>query len=101
MTESYTAPTLNADAFHCPHCNVYAHQYWADPNVMFQAMPVRNLDGVRVSYCRRCDNFAIWLVGRMIHPSESTAPMPSTDMPDDVRADYTEARDILIRSPRS
>jgi len=27
--------------------------------------------------------------------------MPSTDMPDDVRADYTEARDILIRSPRS
>lgn len=36
----------------------------------------------------------------MVYPSEGTAPLPSADLPADIRGDYEEARDILNRSPR-
>lgn len=36
----------------------------------------------------------------MILPQESTAPMPSDDMPDDVEQGYMEARTIVSASPR-
>jgi hypothetical protein len=36
----------------------------------------------------------------MIFPSSGTAPLPHADMPDDVKADFIEAREIVARSPR-
>lgn len=36
----------------------------------------------------------------MIYPAGGAAPLPSPDMPDDVRQDYEEARSILSISPR-
>jgi hypothetical protein len=38
---------------------------------------------------------------RMIVPNQGTAPVAHTDMPDDVRADYEEARSVVGVSPRS
>jgi len=37
----------------------------------------------------------------MIYPPASMAPIPSEDMPEDVQADYLEARSIVDNSPRS
>lgn len=37
----------------------------------------------------------------MIFPHQSTAPMPSEDMPMSVKADYMEARSIVDDSPRA
>jgi hypothetical protein len=36
----------------------------------------------------------------MVHPDSSTAPMPNSDLPDDIRQDFEEARSIINRSPR-
>lgn len=37
----------------------------------------------------------------MIHPTGGAAPLPSPDMPDEVKQDYEEARSILSISPRA
>ncbi len=37
----------------------------------------------------------------MIYPTGSIAPLPSEDMPEDVKADFNEARDIVQASPRA
>lgn len=37
----------------------------------------------------------------MVYPSTGSAPIPNSDMPDDIKNDYDEARDICLRSPRS
>jgi hypothetical protein len=36
----------------------------------------------------------------MIFPTVGLAPMPNSDMPDDIKLDYEEARSILNHSPR-
>lgn len=36
----------------------------------------------------------------MLVPSSGSAPFPNGDLPEDVRRDYTEARDIVDKSPR-
>jgi hypothetical protein len=36
----------------------------------------------------------------MIYPAVSPAPMPNPDIPEDIRLDYNEARDIVNTSPR-
>lgn len=37
----------------------------------------------------------------MVFPSHSSASLPSEDMPEDVKEDFEEARDVLTISPRS
>lgn len=36
----------------------------------------------------------------MVVPDESPAPPPNSDIPEDIKADYSEARSILSKSPR-
>ena len=96
MSYGYVVPRLDTDAFNCPNCGAYAQQrqsYTADD----LGTTIR---GVRVTWCARCENFALWREGGMICPAGSAVPMPEPDMPDDVQSDYLEARDIANRSPR-
>jgi hypothetical protein len=58
---------------------------------------VQNLDLVRCTHCAQ-DSF--WYRERMLYPPAGAAPMPNPDLPDEVRADYEEAREIVSRSPR-
>lgn len=62
---------------------------------------VRGLDGIAVSECVKCGSLAIWIREQMIHPFQSTAPYPNADMPEDVKKDFIEAREIVERSPRA
>ena len=36
----------------------------------------------------------------MIYPGSSPAPLPNPDLPEEIKADYEEARAIISRSPR-
>src|SRR3712207_7077881 len=40
----------------------------------------------------RCGKYCLWVGGKMVYPQTSTTPLPSPDMPDDVREVYLEAR---------
>jgi hypothetical protein len=53
------------------------------------------------SHCQKCHRPSFWVDRRLIYPASSTAPMPVADMPDDVKADYMEARDVFEKSARS
>ena len=55
---------------------------------------------IDLAYCAHCSNYSLWHLGRMIYPSVGTAPLPNPDLPDDIKADYEEARCIVSLSPR-
>ena len=101
--ENYVPPALKQNAFNCPHCGAYAAQYWLSlrrsPGVGSSGW--ENHPNSFVSTCSRCKNVTIWIKESMVYPSTGSAPIPNSDMPDDIKDDYNEARDICLRSPRS
>lgn len=99
MTAHYLAPKKDETSFHCPLCQVVAHQTWRR---------LDRLDGNRYtdtafssSRCAHCGGFVYWHEDRMIVPALATAPPAHIDLPDGCKDDYDEARDIANRSPRA
>jgi hypothetical protein len=108
MREKYVAPTQDAKAFHCPHCEVYAHQTWyrgavvlPDPIGGYRYSELEGKRKLTISICEHCRQYALWLDGAMIYPVSSIAPIPVEDMPREVKEDYVEARNIVNISPRA
>jgi hypothetical protein len=58
------------------------------------------LHNVSVSRCFNCNEVAIWIYNRIVWPSRGEAPLPNSDLPEDVRGDYEEASTLLDLSPR-
>lgn len=54
-----------------------------------------------LSRCSHCKKYAIWIKDKMVYPVVSLAPLPSDDMPKDVKAEYMEAASIVEASPRA
>jgi Domain of unknown function (DUF4145) len=109
----YEPPSAGKTAFHCPFCGTYAQQYWSPlfadlialasmpPNAPPIAPKYEQLTGYTSSLCVHCGQWGLWVELKMMYPPASTAPLPLPDMPDEVAADFKEARDVLVRSPRS
>ncbi len=96
MSIPYTPPTMNASSFNCPHCGAYALQRWA---ILY--LPNGQLMGnLRYVQCDHCGKYTLWHFGKMMFPNSGNAPMPNTDMPEEIISDYEEARSILSSSPR-
>ena len=94
------APSFKADGFHCPHCEVYAHQMWFQ-GAYSKGRYSTNIKGLIVSFCSKCEKYAYWIEEEMIYPLLSIAPYPADDMPDDVKEVFMEARNIINASPRA
>jgi len=107
ITMKYIAPSFKKNAFHCPHCDVYAFQQWYNlekvslDNVGETRIGHGMLPNIMVSICSHCNNYAIWIKEELIYPQDNLAPLPTEDMPEEVKQDYLEARDIVNSSPRS
>jgi len=97
----YVAPTYQGDAFNCPHCEAYAHQMWPGQTLFRKGSSYVRLANISVSICQRCQKHAVWVYGKMVYPGSSSAPLPVEDIPDDVKADFIEARNIVNASPRA
>lgn len=54
-----------------------------------------------LSLCSHCKQYAFWNKDKMVYPVVSLAPLPSDDMPEEVKADYVEAASIVETSPRA
>lgn len=64
--------------------------------------PGSYLAGLTVSRCVACDKFTVWVGEQPAWPvAGRSAPLPSDDMPEDVRSDFEEAALIAQISPRS
>lgn len=91
----HIAPVVNGESFHCMHCGVLAEQDWAPVRTTYNELPYRRC------ICHNCRNRSLWTQdGRCIDPVAAGGPRPHIDMPEDVKADYEEARQIVGMSPR-
>lgn len=55
---------------------------------------------LHMSKCYSCGAVALWRHDSLLYPSERYEIEPNVDMPDDMKADFEEARRILNESPR-
>nr|WP_309099080.1 DUF4145 domain-containing protein [Fredinandcohnia onubensis] len=93
-------PVYGNESFHCPFCNVLAHQHWYK---CFYARPgmAHQLHGdLEISICGHCREKTLWFNEKMLYPDKTIAPPPHDDLPEDLLDDYTEASSILTKSPR-
>jgi len=103
---TYTAPTFKGESFTCPHCGVFAQFGWSQAHheVSFKGISsVKIPSEIYVANCTHCKQRMVWLFqdGAIpVYPNTATGPLPHTDMPEDIKKDYLEARDIADRSPR-
>ena len=100
VNKNYTPPEYEKSAFHCPHCNVYAHQKW---HLIYYNKGCKDFYPItksEFSFCAHCGKYSIWINKQMCHPHLSTVPLAIAEMPESVKDLYNEARDIINRSPR-
>lgn len=95
----YIPPEVGEDAFHCPHCNAYAAQ--SQSTIETFHLTKKRSPNVVSSRCDRCGGVIIFINQDMVFPPGSSAPKPTDDMPDDVRKDFNEARQIVDDSPKA
>jgi hypothetical protein len=105
MTEKYIPPVFNMGRFNCPHCGTFAQQKWyslivSEKNID-KTISYTKRDEIHASLCVSCYKCSYWHGEKMIYPISSIAPLPADDMPEDVREDFNEARDVVNVSPRS
>lgn len=104
----YESPGFKKKAFTCPHCGVYANVQWeASSELRWTSNGRHHLaNGLYCATCAHCGNRTVWLEGKGEHGTMlwpfgvSNAPLPHDHMPEDVKRDYLEARDIVGLSPR-
>lgn len=106
----HIAPALNIKSFHCPHCGVLSEQTWSTRGV--NASYVQNqangqsvltsyyLENTLTAKCQHCELFSLWHNEKMVYPLTGNVEMANSDLPDDIKNDYNEAKNIVNISPR-
>ncbi|MBU1391309.1 MAG: DUF4145 domain-containing protein [Gammaproteobacteria bacterium] len=109
----YFPPVLGKGEYHCPHCNVYAKQFYAHLHAAYNSAQYCNIIGQQTSFsghlardwivtkCQRCAKVVVWQGDNMIYPRKMIAPLPNSDMNDQIKADYIEAGSVFSDSPRA
>ncbi len=102
-------PAFNQMSFHCPHCGVLAEQTWSVhidshyttvlPNGQASKSSYR-LTNFQTAKCKHCGKISIWLSDKMVYPFSGNVELANPDLPDDIKADYNEAKNIVNISPR-
>lgn len=110
--EKYYPPEYATGQFHCPHCGVYAKQFWAH----LEARHIWGGDFVgtivtsfsenlnknwTISKCGHCGDKVFWLDGNIVYPKKMIVGSPNNDLSDEIKKDYLEAAHIFNDSPRS
>jgi hypothetical protein len=109
VRDSDSPPAVSSFVCPYPDCQAYAAHTWglvrvaATPTMKPGAWGSRSLNPMQkvwVAQCSVCYKEVIFLDDGLIWPAESEAPTPNVSMPPDVAADFEEARQIYLRSPR-
>jgi len=114
----YVAPEFKKTAFNCPYCHAYASMSWSQLSRainqllhVLQSKPNLEATPIHACCCTHCHKYSYWFsegtsvvpkagTGKMIIPQQTIAPFPHPDMPDSVKKDYEEAREICSSSHR-
>jgi hypothetical protein len=99
----YVAPERGLKSYTCPHCGVLARQYHfsvSDPH-FGGSNNYTSGDTIASTVCENCNDFSLWVGAVMVYPNRGNAPIPNSDMPDDVKTSYEEAATIAALSPKA
>lgn len=104
MTDNtFKSPEHLLRSFNCPNCGVYAEQRWnglAKYKGGLYTIHCQEIEHLSMAHCCHCGQYSLWKEKEMIFPFGGTAPLPNSDLPDDIKNDYEEARMIVLKSPR-
>jgi endogenous inhibitor of DNA gyrase (YacG/DUF329 family) len=99
-----TLPSYGLSAFNCPNCGAFAKQNWYVIGKVIVSdrgsSTFGHIMGYSIVECVHCSEHSIWVANRMVYPFSGTAPLPNQDLPDDIKSDFNEARNICELSPR-
>lgn len=105
--KKYTAPEFKKEAFNCPHCGAFSYMEWIEIKKYYGPLNVQPIpNAYKCALCSHCKQISLWkpsedsALGEMLYPDFGATPLPSEDMPEDVKKDYEEAARIFIKSPR-
>jgi len=108
----YFPPSLGKGEFHCPHCNVYAKQFYGHVHAIAQFNWSSIVDKLStfnetlpkkwiVTKCQHCNEISVWHGINMLYPKKILPAPPNLDLIDEIKSDYLEAAHILGDSPRA
>lgn len=113
QTINYFPPKLGKGEYNCPHCNVYAKQFYGHiqsfSSLGWNHVIVTNHANFSeplpkdwiVTKCHHCQGITLWRGMNMIYPKKLIAPPPNPDLVEEIKTDYLEAANILAESPRA
>jgi len=107
VKQTHYPPIWKSKQFHCPHCGVYAKQFWADLltndyHGRFAPSFSEVLDQKwSISKCEHCEKKIIWFEGNIVYPKVMIVEAPNSDLSEDIKKDYFEAANIFTDSPRA
>lgn len=110
----YTPIQFTSKTFNCPICGAFSEHTWsyADKydkraaNGGATKIPQGALNNLVFSTCFHCKDHTIWKEdrqtndNRMLFPTSGSAPLPNNDLPEEIKKDFEEARNIVELSPR-
>jgi hypothetical protein len=83
--------------------HLFAHQDWyevsLEEDIGIKTVPPDKT--LTLSQCKNCKRYTVWINEKVIYPVSSYAPFPLEDMPEEIKAYFLEARNIVEASPRS
>lgn len=59
-----------------------------------------DVGNLHLSECYNCKKIAVWVHGNLVFPGQRVGPIPNIDLPQELIADFEEARSIVGNSPR-
>jgi Domain of unknown function (DUF4145) len=59
------------------------------------------VDNLHLSRCRSCNDVSLWLYDKVIFPNVKFEIEPNSDLSDEIKQDFNEARDVLPFSARA
>lgn len=99
------SPARDRDAFHCPHCGVYAAHVFMEVwlrNYRAEEPTLESPGGAfLMSRCAHCSSECVWRNDALVYPLAREGVDPNPDMPEDVQAIYNEAREVAPISRKS
>lgn len=90
---------IYGSAFNCPFCNAFANQIWGEATTL-TSDGVRTVKDIVFSHCTHCKRDSVWHGPNLVFPATTQAPLPNPDLPEDIKADFEEARKVINASPR-
>ena len=96
-TKKIEPPEFEKEAFHCPHCGVYAAQYFDSMRCSYMGC----MTDLKISTCEHCEKIIIWYKQHQIYPRTTSVESVNEDLNDEIKSLYSEASLILNDSPRA